>query len=100
MVLLNGVMEAVLAGSVPVCRYILHQVVLSNELEHINMAFAAELLKKDIALLWQELLKVAIPQVLIAELSQVIFQVCQVAYLDDGVKMELYLLVCLLLRHC
>ena len=93
-------MEAVLAGSVPVCRYILHQVVLTNELEHINMAFAAELLKKEIALLWQELLEVAIPQVLIAELGEVILQVCQVANLDDGVKMELYLLVCLLLRHC
>ena len=93
-------MEAVLAGSVPICRYILHQVVLTNELEHINMAFAAELLKKEIALLWQELLEVAIPQVLIAELGEVILQVCQVAYLDDGVKMELYLLVCLLLRHC
>ena len=72
MVLLNGVMEAVLASSVPVCRYILHQVVLTNELEHINMAFAAELLKKDIALFWQELLEVTIPHVLITELGQVI----------------------------
>ena len=60
MVLLNSVVEAVLASSVPVCRNILHQVVLSHKFEHVDMAFAAELFEKVITLLWHELFEMAI----------------------------------------